>query len=121
MDKPPLGKLEVVDLREYWEDEARDFTPWMAEPENIKLLGDAVDLELEVQAQEKDVGPFRADILCKDTESSDWVLIENQLEPNQSFSSWTTPDLRGRASCGSHHLGMRAISAGASRCAGLAK
>lgn len=81
MSKAPLGKLEVVGLRDYWEDEARDFTPWMAEPENIKLLGDAVGLELEVQAKEKDVGPFRADILCKDAESSDWVLIENQLEP----------------------------------------
>jgi Domain of unknown function (DUF4268) len=80
MTKPSLGKLETVDLRAYWEDEAREFTPWLAEPENIKLLGDAVGLELEVQAQEKDVGPFRADILCKDTENNNWVIIENQLE-----------------------------------------
>ena len=29
---------------------------------------------------EKDVGPFRADILCKDTATGDWVLIENQIE-----------------------------------------
>ena len=28
----------------------------------------------------KSVGPFRADILCRDTATGDWVLIENQLE-----------------------------------------
>ncbi len=37
-------------------------------------------MELEVEAQEKNVGPFRADILCKDTDSGSWVLVENQLE-----------------------------------------
>ena len=26
------------------------------------------------------MGPFRADLLCKDTATGDWVLIENQLE-----------------------------------------
>jgi hypothetical protein len=26
------------------------------------------------------VGPFRADILCRDTATDNWVLIENQLE-----------------------------------------
>ena len=81
MNKPQLGKLENVDLHEYWKHEALEFTPWLAAPENIKLLGDAVGLELEVEAQEKDVGPFRADILCKDTETNGWVIIENQLEP----------------------------------------
>ncbi len=49
-------------------------------PENITLLGEAIGLELEVEAQEKNVGPFRADILCKDTLTGHYVLIENQLE-----------------------------------------
>ncbi len=75
-----LGKLEKVDLRQIWETEAVDFTPWLAQEDNIKLLGDTVGLELEVEAQEKEVGPFRADILCKDTGTNNWVLIENQLE-----------------------------------------
>jgi hypothetical protein len=69
-----------VDLREVWQNEAEDFTPWLAGEENVALLGDAIGLDLEVEAQEKDVGPFRADILCKDTATSNWVLIENQLE-----------------------------------------
>lgn len=77
-----LGRLEKVDLRRIWETEAGDFTPWLAQEENIKLLGDTIGLELEVEAQEKEVGPFRADILCKDTgtDTNNWVLIENQLE-----------------------------------------
>ena len=37
-------------------------------------------MDLEVEAQEKQVGPFRADILCKDAYSDSWVLIENQLK-----------------------------------------
>jgi hypothetical protein len=43
-------------------------------------LGEALDIELELEAQEKTVGPFRADILCKDIGKNAWVLIENQLE-----------------------------------------
>ncbi len=75
-----LGCLEVVDLREVWISEAQSFTPWLAKQENLTLLGEIIGLELELQAQEHDVGPFRADILCKDTVDNHWVLIENQLE-----------------------------------------
>ena len=74
-----LGRLERVDLREIWENEATGFTPWLAEPENLALLAGAVGLELELEAQEKTVGPFRADLLCKDVATDHWVLVENQL------------------------------------------
>ncbi len=37
-------------------------------------------VDLEIEAQEKSVGPFRADILYKDSDNGNWVLIENQLE-----------------------------------------
>lgn len=76
----PLGKLEQVSLRSIWENEANDFTPWLAQKDNIAILSNTIGLDLEVEAQEKEVGPFRADILCKDTTTSHWVLIENQLE-----------------------------------------
>ena len=75
-----LGRLIKVPLREFWEGEASDFTPWLADEENIGLLGETIGVELEVEAQERNVGPFRADILCKDTVTDSWVLIENQLE-----------------------------------------
>ncbi|MGI3165344.1 DUF4268 domain-containing protein [Pseudooceanicola sp. 200-1SW] len=75
-----LGRLEKIDLRDIWKTEDQDFTPWLAREENISLLADTLGLELEVEAQEKEVGPFRADILCKDIRNDSWVLIENQLE-----------------------------------------
>jgi hypothetical protein len=80
MGESDLGRLAPVDLREIWISEAAGFTPWLAREENIALLGDAIGIDLEVEAQEKDVGPFRADILCKDTARDTWVLVENQLE-----------------------------------------
>jgi hypothetical protein len=75
-----LGRLEKVDLREVWISEASNFTPWLAREENLRLLGETIGIELELESQEKEVGPFRADILCKDTATDNWVLIENQLE-----------------------------------------
>ena len=76
-----LGRLEKIkNIRDIWDTEDRDFTPWLAEENNIALLGEAIGLSLDVEAQEKAVGPFRADILCKDTADDSWVLIENQLE-----------------------------------------
>jgi len=78
--KATLGTLQRINLRDVWTTEATDFTPWLAQPGNLKLLGQTIGIELECEAQEKEVGPFRADILCKDTATDNWVLIENQLE-----------------------------------------
>ena len=76
-----LGRLEkITDLREIWKTEAQDFTPWLAKEENLSLLGETINLELELEAVEKDVGPFRADILCRDTSDNSLVLVENQVE-----------------------------------------
>ncbi len=75
-----LGRLQKVELRQAWVSESHHFTPWLAQCENLELLGDAIGIQLECEAQEKNVGPFRADILCKDTATEHWVLIENQLE-----------------------------------------
>jgi hypothetical protein len=75
-----LGRITKIELRSQWKSESSDFTPWLAGDENIKLLSDAIGIDLEVQKQEERVGPFRADILCKDTISGNYVLIENQLE-----------------------------------------
>ena len=75
-----LGRLEKVDLRQVWQREDVHFTPWLAQADNIALLGEALGLELEVEAVEQSVGPFRADIICSDTVNGARVLIENQLE-----------------------------------------
>ncbi len=81
MAAPNLGRLERVELRTQWTHEATGFTPWLATPENIEILGDTLGMELEIEAKEQAVGRFSADILCKEIGTSDhWVLIENQLE-----------------------------------------
>ncbi len=80
MNTSNLGRLERVNLREIWKTEAQDFTPWLAGEENLKLLGETLNMNLELEAQERNVGPFRADILCRDTDDGSWVLVENQLE-----------------------------------------
>lgn len=75
-----LGSLAVVDVREIWKHEAMEFTPWLAKPENMKDLARALHLgELEVEATEKDVGRFSADIVARE-DGENYVLIENQLE-----------------------------------------
>lgn len=73
-----IGQLLQIDVKEIWKHEAINFTPWLAE--NVNLLGQVLGLELELDSTEKSVGPFKADILCRDLLSDQWVLIENQLE-----------------------------------------
>jgi Domain of unknown function (DUF4268) len=75
-----LGLLVSVDVRDVWPHEANDFTPWLAEDENIAILGQALELgDLEVEATERAVGRFSADIVARD-DLGKYVLIENQLE-----------------------------------------
>lgn len=75
----PAGRLERVDLREVWLREAEGFTPWLAQPDNLELLGETLGLSLEIEAVEKALGSFRADIVCREEDGAH-VLIENQLE-----------------------------------------
>jgi len=75
-----LGKLKKVEnLRLTWEKEDRDFTQWLSLPENLAVLEDAIGVDLTLESTEKNIGPFRADIVCQD-EFENFVLIENQLE-----------------------------------------
>ena len=80
MTTPELGKLEQVGLRSIWPDEARDFTPWLAQ--NLDLLGAELGTELELDRQEVTLpgGAGRVDILAKQVGSDASVVIENQLE-----------------------------------------
>ena len=60
-----------------WPNEAADFTPWLAD--NIEELSEKLGMELEMVGQEVSVGPYSADILAKDVNTGDYVVIENQL------------------------------------------
>lgn len=80
MEHKKLGRLEPVNLREYWQDEARDFTNWLAEEVNLALLSDALGMDLELEGVEVSVGPYKADIVARDLSSDSRVVVENQLE-----------------------------------------
>lgn len=75
----PLSKLERVPLRKAWKHEASDFTPWLAQEENLDALAEAIGVsELVLVATEYWVGDFKLDILC--TDGDEQVIVENQLE-----------------------------------------
>lgn len=78
--KIELGHLSTVKLRDAWPDETQHFTPWLAAPENLALLGETLNIELEPGSTEESVGDFSADIVCTESSSGATVLIENQLE-----------------------------------------
>lgn len=77
-----FGNLKRQPVRDYWQDEARDFTPWLAdqidseEPSNIE---DVIQLDLTLSGTEQSVGRYNLDILAE-TEDGRTVVIENQLE-----------------------------------------
>ncbi len=75
-----LGKIKEVDIRKVWAHEQYDFSKWLAAEENIKELGDTLNLALTDVETEKFVGSYRCDIICKDELTGKSVLIENQLE-----------------------------------------
>lgn len=75
-----LGKLQEIDIRTVWAHEQYDFSSWLAKEENIKDLGDTLNLSLTDVETEKFVGSYRCDIICKDELTGKAVLIENQLE-----------------------------------------
>lgn len=76
-----LGKLkEIKNLRDIWPHEALNFTPWLAQDENIAMLADAVGLEITVEEVESGVGDFNVDIYASETGTDRKIIIENQLE-----------------------------------------
>lgn len=76
-----LGILEeITDLRQVWPKEAADFTPWLAEEENIAILADMVGMDITVNETESSVGDFNVDIFASETGTDRKIIIENQLE-----------------------------------------
>lgn len=82
MEHRPLGYLDPVDPATVWSNEPIDFLPWLAAPENLRRLGDALGLDLVPVAREAPVGRFRADLVCRDRGTGAGVVIEAQLGPS---------------------------------------
>jgi len=75
-----LGKLEKIPLREAWKHEALNFTNWLAEDENLKLLSDEIGIDISFLQTEASVGKFSVDILAEEENTNRKIVIENQLE-----------------------------------------
>lgn len=80
MASPQFGAIERKPLRDFWPNEAADFTPWLKSEDNLPLLGEAIGLNLELVGSEVPVGPYWVDIVCLDVDDQRHVVIENQLE-----------------------------------------
>lgn len=75
---PELSGLQRVKPRTIWPHEAHEFTPWLAD--NLPFLAKTLNMELEFEAREMDVGGFRADLVCRNKVDNSRIVIENQLE-----------------------------------------
>ncbi len=72
-----IGKLEKVSLREIWKNEAKNFTRWLEEKENMEILNDSLDLSLSPLEREKSAGMFTADLLAEDKDGNIAILGGN--------------------------------------------
>lgn len=76
-----LGKLEKIkDLRSVWKHEATDFTTWLSDEENLNTLGEEIGIDLELLSTEAKTGSFSTDILAVEANTTNKIIIENQLE-----------------------------------------
>lgn len=72
-----FGKVINVPLRNVWNGEATDFTPWLAD--NLKVLDSALGMDLVLQSREASAGDFSADIVALDISTNRRIVIENQF------------------------------------------
>lgn len=74
-----LARLIKVDLRKMWKNEQRDFTPWLAEAENLDLLGAEIGVPISFIEREAGVGRYKVDILAEEQGTERKIIIENCL------------------------------------------
>lgn len=74
---PDFGNIIKINIREIWQHEAQNFTPWLAK--NLEKLGESLGMDLVMLEKEASVGKFSLDILAKDLNTGHNVIIENQF------------------------------------------
>ena len=72
-----VERLKPVPIREVWQDEARDLTPWLAD--NLDALSEALGIDLELEGTEISVGPFSADLVLRNANTGNPVVVENMM------------------------------------------
>ena len=73
-----LGRLEFINPRDVWPDEARHFTPWLLD--NADYLQEVLGIDIEMEQSEHPVGPFSLDLFGRDVTNNCRLIVENQLE-----------------------------------------
>ena len=76
-----LGRIERMDdLRAIWPHEARDFSKWLSQEENLALLSEEIGINLVLEELESAAGSFSVDLYAAEEGTGRKVIIENQLE-----------------------------------------
>ena len=76
-----LGKIKYIkDLRSVWHHEARDFSKWLAQDENLEELSAAIGIDIVLEERESSVGSFNVDLYAIEEGTDRRIIIENQLE-----------------------------------------
>jgi len=79
MSNDELSKIKKVDPRDYWNKE-NNFTKWLSKEDNLTLLGEEIELNINLLQVEASAGDFSVDILAEEENSGRKIIIENQLE-----------------------------------------
>jgi hypothetical protein len=74
---PDLSRVEMLDPRYVWLNEATDFTPWLVA--NADALADTLGIDIELDVSEHPIGAFRLDVLGRDLTNGCGLMVENQL------------------------------------------
>ena len=75
-----FGRLERVELRTVWVSEDSDFASWISRSDSLTLLGEALNLELELEDTEGWATSSPRGVVCRTRGGSGYVVIANQLE-----------------------------------------
>ena len=75
-----LATLESIPVRKIWKNEAKDFTPWLAEAENASLLFEEIGITAENIKTEEGAGRYFVDITAEESQTEKNIIVENQLE-----------------------------------------
>ena len=76
-----LGKIKrVTDLRSVWHHEAKDFSKWLAQENNLMQLSEAIGVDIVLEELESSVGSFNVDLYAIEEGTDRRIIIEKQLE-----------------------------------------
>lgn len=76
-----LGKIKYIkDIRSVWQHEAKDFSRWLAQDENLDELSAAIGIDIVLEERESSVGSFSVDLYATEEGTDRRIIIENQLE-----------------------------------------